>query len=237
MNWQKRECPVKMTITPYGSGWEDITLEIQGDRHWWSVSGCLGAGFWALVEGLYALYPNQATCEQEAQNSISELYEYVYDCINGEYCNKRPKTAGDKGKTFSREPKTASCWWDCEGHGVQWTLTRPENGKSDFPVTVKLEEKASYKDSPIAKTFSYVVRYSDICYAVGKAVTEAMKSHGFGGFHESVWESDINVRHLCFLKACGMGRPDFFLPVYGEEKGSGAKTSFSDEMELLAFDM
>ena len=42
MNWQKRECPIKMGITPYGSGWEDIDLEIQGEHHWWSVSGCLG---------------------------------------------------------------------------------------------------------------------------------------------------------------------------------------------------
>ena len=33
-----------MEIVPYGSGWEDVTLDICGNHHWWSVSGCLGEG-------------------------------------------------------------------------------------------------------------------------------------------------------------------------------------------------
>ena len=69
----------------------------------------------------------------------------------------------------------------------------------------------------------------------GMAMTEALKLHGFTGFHESVWESDINVRHLSFLKACGMGHPDIFLPM--ESKENGAVSSFADEIALLLFDM
>ena len=44
MKWQKRECPINMELVPYGSGWEDVTLDICGNHHWWSVSGCLGEG-------------------------------------------------------------------------------------------------------------------------------------------------------------------------------------------------
>lgn len=236
MKWQKRECPIKMEITPYGSGWEDIALEIEGDRHWWSVSGVLGDGFWSLVECLYALHA-PGNCQRE-EFRISDCYEYVHDCIDGKFGDKRPRTENDKEpKCTSHAPKTATCCWDCEGYGVTWTLTRPEEKEDDFPVTVKLEKDGIDADNPEKKTFTYVVRFSDLCYAVGKAITVAMKSHGFGGFYESVWESDINVRHLCFLKACGMGKPDFFRPLYGKEKGSGAKTSFADEIELLMFDM
>ena len=87
------------------------------------------------------------------------------------------------------------------------------------------------------KTYHYTVKYSDLCYAVGKAITEALKKHGFAGFHTSVWESDVNVRHLCFLKACGMGKPDAVRSNSAAGKGEGDVSPFSDEMELLLFDM
>ena len=230
MKWQKRDCPIHMELVPYGSGWEDVTLDICGDHHWWSVSGCLGDGFWALVESLYALYPHQTHDEFE-ENRLTEKDDFFADFVNGEYVNLRPRKNEEEGNYISF-PKAAEFFWDHEGWGVQWKLTKESGQEREFNLTIDLEETDDEH-----KTFHYTVKYSDLCYAVGKAITEALKKHGFGGFHTSVWESDVNVRHLCFLKACGMGNPDAVHPFDSAEKGVGAVSSFADEIELLLFDM
>jgi hypothetical protein len=235
MNWEKRDCSIKMELVPYGDGWEDITLAICGDHHWWSVSGCLGDGFWALVESLYALYPHQAHDELE-QRRLTEFDEFIGDFQKGEFVNMRPKPEGYTGSYISL-PKTAEFFWDHEGWGVRWKLTKESGQERDFLLTIDLEETEGDQSDDDHKTFHYTVRYSELCYAVGKAITEALKKHGFGGFHTSVWESDVNVRHLCFLKACGMGNPDAVHPFDSAEKGVGAVSSFADEIELLLFDM
>ena len=235
MNWKSRECPIAIKLVPYGAGWEDVIIDIQGDHHYYAVSGCLGNGFGALVESLYALYPGQSYSEPE-ERFISKVAEFSCEYENGKRVNVKPRTSNDT--SFISLPTQAQFMWDEEGHGVNWTISRPDDDSHEFPVTIELEEWEDSPSNPDNRVkYKYSVCYSDLCYAVGKALTEAMKSHGFTGFHVSVWESDINVRHLCFLKACGMGKPDFLIPVSGEDGGDGEKTSFSDEMELLLFDM
>ena len=229
MKWQKRDCPIFMKLVPYGYGWEDVTFDICGDHHWWSVSGCLGSGFWALVESLYALYPYQTYDELE-QRRLTEVDECVADVKIGEYVNVRPRTKRDS--SYYSFPKSAEFFWDHEGWGVQWKLIKESGQERDFPLTIVLEETNTEH-----KSFHYTVKYSDLCYAVGKAITEALKEHGFGGFHTSVWESDVNVRHLCFLKSCGMGSPGAVQPFESTDKGGGAVSSLADEIELLLFDM
>ena len=235
MKWQKRECPIKMTLIPYGAGWEDVIIDIQGDHHHYAVSGCLGGGFGALVESLYALYPGQSHCEHE-ERRISDMAEFVCDYKDGKKINVRPRTSSDS--SYFTVPTKAEFIWDEEGHGVSWTISRPANEDHEFLVTIELEEWKCSTDGYITTDrFRYVVQYSDLCYAVGKAMTEAVKSHGFTGFHVSVWESDINVRQLCFLKACGMRKPEFFAPKRGADDEDASITSFKDEIELLMFDM
>ena len=189
MKWQKRACPIHMEIDPYGSGWEDITLDICGDHHWWSVSGGLGDGFWALVESLYALYPRQTYNELE-QRRLTEDEEFVGDFKNGEIINMRPKPEGYAGGYISL-PKAAEFFWDHESWGVQWKLTKESGQEREFNLTIDLEET-----DDAHKTFHYTVKYSDLCYAVGKAITEALKKHGFGGFHTSVWRSEEHTSEL-----------------------------------------
>ncbi len=235
MNWEKRDCPIKMKLVPYGAGWEDVIIDIQGDHHYYAVSGCLGNGFGGLVESLYVLYPHQNHHQLE-ERYLSKTADFIGDFKDGKFVNLRPKPPDYRGAYYS-VPVQAEFLWDEEGHGVSWTLTRPENEDRDFPLSVRLDEWKSCGSNKITKSYNYTVAYSDLCYAVGKALTEAMKSHGFTGFYESVWGNDINVRHLCFLKACGMGNPDFFKPKRGKEKGEGDISSFKDEIELLLFDM
>lgn len=230
MKWQKRDCPINLELVAYGSGWEDITLYICGDHHWWSVSGCLGDGFGALVESLYALYPDQPRDEYEARR-LAECDEYVGEYKDGQFVNLRPREKGDS--SCFHFPKRAEFYWDLEGAGgVAWKITRESGPAKEFNITIELR----CGDEDDATQYKYEVRYSDLCYAVGKAMTEVVKKNGFAGFYVSVWESDINVRHLCFLKACGMGKPDAMQPFEAAETCE-AVSSFEDEIELLMFDM
>lgn len=233
MKWQKRECPIKLEIVPYGAGWEDVTLEIDGHSHWWSVSGCLGDGFGALVESLYALYPYQ-TYDEDEENRLTAEEKFHADYVDGEYVNYRRMP--DDAKSYRSMPMAAEFYWDHEGCGVAWKLTKdPEAGASrDFTLKIELLDGTETEDKTL---YHYDVKYSDLCYAVGKALTEAVKKRGFAGFHTSVWESDVNVRHLCFLKACGMGHPDAVEPFDSAEEGEGAVSSFEEEIKLLMFDM
>ena len=132
--------------------------------------------------------------------------------------------------------KVTFVWDEEDDHGVNWTISRTSNVGLDFDITLELKEwdENNMLDRPVG-TFSYTVSYSDFCYAVGKAITDAVKSYGFGGFGWSTYV--VNVNQLCFLKACGMGRPWAFERIFDEEHGCGEKTSFNDEMELLNFDM
>lgn len=230
MEWKKRVCPIKFEIDPYGSGWEDIMLEIDGNRHLWSVSGCLGDGLGALVESLYALYPHQ-TYDQTEKRWLTEEDKYTADFVEGEYVNYR--RVQDDARSCMLLPKAASFYWDEEGCGVEWVLTRESGPDKDFVLTIELREGAD--ENP--KVSRYQVRYSDLCYAVGKALTAAVKNHGFAGFHTAVWERDVNIRHLCFLKSCGMGHPEALKPFESCEKGDGAVSPFEEELKLLLFDM
>lgn len=230
MKWQKRKCPIKMELSAIGSGWSDVSLDICGDHHEWSVSGCLGDGVGALVESLYALYPCHVY-DQREQSRIKAFDEYVGDFKNGRYVNLRPRGSSDSG--FVRFPKRVEFFWDLEGAEVEWTITRESGDAKDFMLNIELKDV----DDSESKTYRYDVKYSDFCYAVGKALTQVVKINGFSGFYASVWECDVNVRQLCFLKACGMGKPDAVRPVMSKDDEYGDVSSFEDEIELLIFDM
>ena len=69
-------------------------------------------------------------------------------------------------------------------------------------------------------------------------MNSSMKLYGFTGFFESEG-GHILISHLCFLKACGMGNPEIFVSreAHEEDLRKDFKTSFTDEMELVMFDM
>lgn len=137
MNWKKRDCPIAIKLVPYGAGREDFIIDINGDHHYYAVSGVLGGGFGALMESLYALYPNQHYCFNEDRHLRDSLVE---------------------------EHKCAVFWWEEEGGGVQWTLTQSESCAKTFLVYIKLEEKEdATDDAKIVNTFTYSVSYSDLC--------------------------------------------------------------------------
>lgn len=93
----------------------------------------------------------------------------------------------------------------------------------------------------------YTVESRDLCYAVSKAYTEAIKQFGFYGYIASTgsrcFESgdSVDLHMLLFLKAYALGveEPRILSPV-GDHSNNWIgplSTDFNAEMELLLFDM
>ena len=245
MNWQKRDCPISMKVMPQSSTLEVVEFVIQGNRHEYNVSEIYYGGFWHLVHGLYILYPRREYFLREDRNAEDGV-EYIDKYKNGQYICAYSYTqekyadaigtcAKDGFVSIGNEKKVEFFWEDDDDYGVNWSILRHYNSGADFDITIGLKEWDDHNMlSRPPGTFSYTVAYSDFCYAVGKAVTEAVKSYGFGGIARSIC---CDVHELCFLKACGMGKPWFFGRIIDEEHMCGEKTFFKDEMEVLDFDM
>ena len=246
MNWQKRKCPISMKLMPQGSGWEEIELVIEGKCHKYYVTEVYPDGFWALVNALYVLYPRREYFLRKGRD-VGDGMECIDKFKDGQYICTYPyaqeeyavayRTCAKNGFVYTGNEKRVEFAWDEEDdHGVAWSISRHYSSGVDFDITLELKEwdENNMRSEPPG-TYTYTVSYSDFCYAVGKAVTEAVKSYGFGGFAWST--SCVDVHQLCFLKACGMGKPWFFGRIMDEEHACGEKTSFKDEMEVLDFDM
>jgi hypothetical protein len=76
-----------------------------------------------------------------------------------------------------------------------------------------------------------------LCYAVAKATTSIIKKYGLSGFHYKTEMDSIDVLHFLNVKHLGLFKKPLS-PYY--ENFSNKKTdivSFTDEIELLLFDM
>ena len=212
MNLQKRECPVSFRFVPYGSGWEDVYLTVNGEEHYFVVTGVWGDQANALAEVLLEFHPD---------------YEHYYD--------PDPRFGIEDDAEIEHGPRLrAKFTWDGEGHAATWRLHRTSSTGTDAQVKVEIVEKDDDEDpeSPIR----FTVGYKDLCYAVAKGMTETMKRHGVYGYFQAVWSHDINLRKLLFLKAFALDAMDV-LKVEDLGRGNGERTDFAKELELLLFDM
>ena len=230
MNLQKRNCDINMRLVPYGAGWTDVYLTIAGDEHYFIISDVLGDQFDDFLSILYHLYPGNIGDETGSDDIECKLACDEY--IDGEY--KTVKIIDDLNEyqelgVFHDVPWKAHFTWDEEGNQSVWELERDPTEDLDFELRISIEHNNRH--------FQYSVRYADFCYAVAKACTEALKKHGFTGYHKATYTQDFNVRHLLFLKGVALGNLDACKLTYYEEKGAGETSDFAKELELLLFDM
>ncbi|MBQ3378230.1 MAG: hypothetical protein IJG50_00010 [Clostridia bacterium] len=230
MNLQKRNCDINMRLVPYGAGWTDVYLTIAGDKHYFIISDVLGDQFDDFLSILYHLYPGNIG-DETGSNDI-ECKVACDEYIDGEYKTVKIVDSLNECQAFSvfhDVPWKAHFTWDEEGNESVWELERDPTEDLDFELRISIEHNE--------KHFQYSVRYADFCYAVAKACTEALKKHGFTGYHKATYTQDFNVRHLLFLKGVALSNLDACKLTYYEEKGDGETSDFEKELELLLFDM
>ena len=233
MKLEKRECPIKMRLVPYGGGWTDVYADFGDGELYFIISHCLGDDFDTLMKALYHLYPENAGSE-----NADELVDYktgICELIDGEYVVKEivddprdypmPYVAQDI-------PWKASFTWDEEGSFSRWQLERIPDQSTSFMLKIAIEIN---RDK--VEIHEYEVAYEDLCYAVADACTKALKKHGIWGYYHAIYNPDMNLRYLLFLKSVALNNFEARKLTFYEEKGQGETSDFQKEMELLLFDL
>lgn len=233
MELQKRDCPIKFRLVPYGAGWTDVYADFgDGEKHF-IISNIMGDGFDTLLQVLYMLNPNNQDGEEDY--SHVEYEEGICEFINNKYVVTEVLDVGvHKNPPYVSRPIPwrASFTWDEEGACSNWSFERAPNEDESFDLKVKIEVCRDEID-----ILEYTVKYEDLCYAVANAYTKMLKKHGFWGYHSATYNEDVNVRQLLFIKSIALHNYEARELTFYEEKGKGETCDFSKEIELLLFDM
>lgn len=223
---KKRDCGIEMKIVPYGAGWTDVYLNIGEDNLYFIISAMDGGTFTDLLRVLYFLHP---------ENDDPENEENFIDCWEGlvehgevvkivERIDKCPCTV-------RAIPKKGEFSWDEEIAVSNWAIEREPTLDADFDIKLSIDICRNE-----SRHYEYNVRYKDFCYAVAKACTEVLKSHGIYGYHHSIYQDDMHLRYLIFIKCVALDNFEArSLTDMGDKNGES--TPFEKEMELLSFDM
>ena len=133
--------------------------------------------------------------------------------------------------------------WDEEGRFVNVKLSR-KSKKRTPPAIGELDPVEMDLDTCYGK-FHYTIDGRDLCYAVARGCTEALKKYGFVGYTKSTGNQEygdgVSINALLFIKAYALGAPEvretrmIYQCPNGWEKAEGS--FFEKEMELLLFDM
>lgn len=222
MKLNKRNIDIRIRLTPCSADFQKIQWSIGGDHHTFWASAVMAGQFSDFLDAVYRLYSEK---------------DYNHGFVR--------RIPPDKG------PHQMPCWryvsslkWDAEGSIVNLRLTRRHSDScqsySDSPDLVDIELHSCQG------RFCYCVNAKDLCYAIAKACTEAIKKYGFMGY---CFSSDsgcrrgefIDINKLLFVKAYALDVMEVreLQALWRDPKGwmSAYKSSLEKELELLLFDM
>lgn len=199
-------------VVPYGSGWEDVYMTIEGEELHFVRSEVMGETLNELMEVLYYLYP---------QND-----DHVYGVNLGDRFESVKETVDAKGSIFSDIIYKGSFAWCSEPDYDRFTIERPCNREKDFNITICLK-----RDAEEGKEHVFQVDYRDFCYALAKGITEALEEHGLRGYYDSTW-TELNLKYFLFIKGVALDCVEELRS--REEDGTrGSKSNFRKELALM----
>lgn len=226
----KKNCETRIRLTPFGADIMRIHFRIGGDNHYFYPSCVMGDQFSSFLTAVYCLYNEGADFHRLHQRQWSRRF----GCDPWEYpCEK------NGGCYYKSIPIT----WDEEGRVVNVTLSR--RSKTD-------KVHSSGEPDPIKVVFDYRARHyqyeidgRELCYAVAKGYTEALKKYGFQGYLRSTGMQylgdSIEIDELLFVKAYALDAMEAreLKEAWSRPNSwpSADASSFEKEIELLLFDM
>lgn len=228
----KRSCETRIRLTPYGADFMRVHLRIGGDNHYFYPSCVMGDQFSAFLTAVYCLYnegPDYHRLHRRYCWRKEGIYrEWEYPGWNGKDC-------------FYKEIPVS---WDEEGRIIDIILSRrsateeiPPVGVPD-PITIDIRYNS-------AKHHQYTIDGRDLCYAIARGYTEAIKKYGFQGYLRSTGMQYLGdhfiMDELLFVKAYALDA----MEARGMKECWRAPkrwphadaSSFEKEMELFLFDM
>ena len=210
MNLQKRDCPIKVKIEPLGAELLDVCFVFGDEKLKYTPSTAMSDDqFGEFVSALYTLYAEPNSTE-------------------GDWHNEWHKRTDRTDSGYKILATTTTVNWDGEGTCMLLEMTREKDGD-----TILLRSSMDY-----GKTHrEFLVNDRDLCYAVAKACTEAIKQFGFYGYRYSTESEPIKIHQLLFLKAYALGNMEIRELMVVDEELDCRKSNFEKELELLLFDM
>lgn len=208
-----------------------VEWRIGGDRHYFFPSSAVGGQFFEFIDALYSLY-----CEG--------IDNHNWHCSEVK-CELKTTKTEERG--FEITHVISRFCWDEEGRLIEISLCRSidywneaKPGIPD-PITVKINVHGK-----AAQEYEYSIDGVDLCYAVAKACTEAMKKYGLYGYFFSTFDGCrfgdfFDIGKLLFIKAYALNALDVrTITEVWRKPGSwrsADRTDFNKEIELLLFDM
>lgn len=229
MKLNKRDCSISIELVPCGADLLKVVWHIGGRRHLFWVSSAMGYQFSSFVGAVYQLYSEETDPHHRNRNTGHKGRIYY---------------PGSDSSLLEDEVRVSTyVHWDGEcGRLYGITFSRicknwnyPVSDGDDV-VTINLGDE-----------FTYTVDGRDLCYAVAKAYTDAIKQYGFYGYYSSTggncngFGDIIDLHMILFIKAYALGgmevRKLTTTWVDRENCDHAESSPFEKEIELLLFDM
>ena len=206
---KKRDCDIKIKLTPSGTQFLRFEMDIQGDHLDFLPASTMGDQFGAVVSALYTLFHEKEDMHEEwrSREHISNDNHVIHTIV----------TKVD---------------WDNEGDVVEIVMSRKCTVDIDYENDLIDIEINNYDE--VLK--QYTVKTKDLCYAVAKACTEVLKEYGIYGYRYSTEQDYFKIHQLLYIKSFALGNFEA-RELISEENDWVKKTSFEKEIELLLFDM
>ena len=211
-----RSVMIDFKVFPIDAGWEDIHININGDKFNFHVS-YIGDTFFQMISAAAALMgtPPYENFSDTTERREAVIADGIYDLAAG-----------------------VNVTWDQEGQGlVEWILTKPVTLGEEFTLHIEV----TLLD--IDEKHAYDVDFREFCYALAKCFTEALKNTGICGYYDATfidgYGSNINLKEFIYVKAFALKKLNEFKTTYvaNEQGKDKAYTDFQKEMELIMQDM
>lgn len=205
-NLKRRNCPISIKLVPNGAQFLTFEMNANGESFCFSPSSVVGEQFGEFLSALYGLFLDDNGTEYFSRKYLSDEDHVIHTVIT-------------------------KVSWDNEGEDIDIVMSRKIVQNPDFENERIVIEFRCY-DTILKK---YDVNTKDLCYAVAKACTEALKTYGIYGYRHSTEHDFFKLHQLLYIKAFAIGA--FEAIELLTEDGFVYRTSFEKEMELLLFDM
>ena len=158
----KRNCEIRVRLTPIGADFMRVHFRIGGDNHYFYPSCVMGDQFSTFLTAIFCLYNEDYEYHQLHMRQWKRRFGCIFETPNEENGN--------------RYFKSIPIPWDEEGSYIDITLARSCANGDYFSVTPNgvpdpIDVEFIYKEGK----FKYTVDGKDLCYAVARAYTEALK--------------------------------------------------------------
>lgn len=206
---KKRDCDIKIKLTPSGTQYLHFEMDIQGDHLDFLPASTMGDQFGAVVSALYTLFHEKEDMHEEWRSR-----EHI----------------SDENHVIHR--RVTKVEWDNEGDVIDIIMSRKGGIDIDYEDDLIDIEIKNYDE--VLK--QYTVKTKDLCYAVAKACTEVLKEYGIYGYRYSTEQDYFKIHQLLYIKSFALGNFEA-RELISEENDWVKKTAFEKEIELLLFDM